>query len=113
MHDEGSLCAVPAEACGSGNRQRDDHLLVPEPGSAHGSCRLQEPQYPSPTEHRPGKAEQPLARLPSGRLIFPHLPGVVGGGIDVRFTLAVPPSSMWTSMPLEPSRRITSGSCHE
>ncbi len=68
VHDEGSLRAVPAEARRSRNRQRDDHLFLPESGSADGSCRLQESQHTTAAEHRSGKAQQPLAGLPPGGL---------------------------------------------
>ena len=65
VHDEGSLRAVPAEARRSGDRRRDDHLFVLQPGSGDGSRGFPEPRRAAAAEHRPGKTIQPVVGSPA------------------------------------------------
>jgi NAD(P)H-flavin reductase len=67
VHDERSVRAVPAEARRPADRTRDDHLLVLQPGSGHGPCRLPEPGGAAAPEHCPGEAVEPLAQSPAPR----------------------------------------------
>ena len=62
VHDEGSLRPVPAEARRSGDRQGVDHLLLLQPGSGAGPRRFPEPGGAAASEHRAGKAVEPVAR---------------------------------------------------
>ena len=73
VHDEGSLRAVPAEARRSGDRQRDDYLLLLQPGPGARSRRLPEPGRAVAPEHRAGEAVEPLVRSPADGRALPHV----------------------------------------